>query len=260
MNALRRLPLNPWFCLASLALLFGLFEFHALEFHVGGLPLDLWVQDRFFNFSTHTWRVEKRAQPWDWIFYKGALIALYTLAGALAATLFVKPHQWRARGLENAWFADWRKVAFVLACMAVIPIAVALSKITTDVYVPADLARYYGGKSAPYVHVLEPYPAEFLARRVAEHIKPGKSFPAGHASGGFALMAFFFVWPGRRKWAGLAVGLVVGWTMGIYKMLIGDHYLSHTLITCVFAWLVCASLDRLWKYFERRRALPAMAA
>jgi len=31
---------------------------------------------------------------------------------------------------------------------------------------------------------------------------------------------------------------VIGWSMGTYKMLIGDHFLSHTTITMILAWLL----------------------
>ena len=75
--------------------------------------------------------------------------------------------------------------------------------------------------------------------------KPYKSmpkiacWPAGHASGGFALLSLFFLFKSRknRKLA-LALALTVGWSMGLYKMLIGDHFLSHTVITMLLAWLL----------------------
>ncbi|KAB7881964.1 PAP2 family protein, partial [Poseidonibacter ostreae] len=36
----------------------------------------------------------------------------------------------------------------------------------------------------------------------------------------------------------LIFALSVGWSMGTYKMLIGDHFLSHTIITMLIAWLL----------------------
>ena len=32
--------------------------------------------------------------------------------------------------------------------------------------------------------------------------------------------------------------MLIGWSMGTYKMLIGDHFLSHTVITMILAWLL----------------------
>ncbi|HIP14233.1 MAG TPA: PAP2 family protein, partial [Sulfurimonas autotrophica] len=32
--------------------------------------------------------------------------------------------------------------------------------------------------------------------------------------------------------------MIVGWSMGLYKMIIGDHFFSHTLITMILAWFI----------------------
>ena len=37
---------------------------------------------------------------------------------------------------------------------------------------------------------------------------------------------------------GFGCGVILGWTFGVYKMLIGDHFLSHTLVSMCLAWLV----------------------
>ena len=68
---------------------------------------------------------------------------------------------------------------------------------------------------------------------------PGGCFPAGHASGGFALLGLVAA-RGTRRWRNgiLALGLGLGWWMGGYQMLKGAHYLSHTLTTMIVAWLV----------------------
>ena len=43
-----------------------------------------------------------------------------------------------------------------------------------------------------------------------------------------------------RRWrnAAVALGLGLGCWMGIYQMLKGAHYLSHTVTTLLVAWLV----------------------
>lgn len=67
-------------------------------------------------------------------------------------------------------------------------------------------------------------------------------FPAGHASAGFALMAFYFVGRARRQpllaWAGLATGLVAGSLLGFGRMLQGAHFLTHTLWAGLVCWAV----------------------
>lgn len=52
-------------------------------------------------------------------------------------------------------------------------------------------------------------------------------------------MALFFLFknPINQRLA-LGVALIVGWSMGTYKMLLGDHFLSHTIITMLMAWLI----------------------
>ena len=45
----------------------------------------------------------------------------------------------------------------------------------------------------------------------------------------------------RAKKAGLAFGLGVGWFMGIYQMLVGAHFLSHTVTTMILAWIFTLS-------------------
>ena len=54
----------------------------------------------------------------------------------------------------------------------------------------------------------------------------------------------------RGRLRGLAIGLGAGTWMGVYQMLKGAHYLSHTLITALLMWLLflgCrALLQRLW--------------
>ncbi len=43
----------------------------------------------------------------------------------------------------------------------------------------------------------------------------------------------------RKSGIVLITALIIGWSMGIYKMAIGDHFfLSHTLITMILAWLI----------------------
>ena len=89
----------------------------------------------------------------------------------------------------------------------------------------------------PYIRLFESY---------AENQRPAEKqqcFPAGHASGGFALMALYFLFKSKRnRRYGLVSGIVTGWIMGSYKMFIGDHFLSHTLVTMISAWLIINSI------------------
>jgi membrane-associated PAP2 superfamily phosphatase len=69
--------------------------------------------------------------------------------------------------------------------------------------------------------------------------KRQRCFPAAHASGGFALLSLYFLFKKRRnRRLALGFALTLGWLMGGYKMVVGDHFISHTLITMELAWLL----------------------
>ena len=90
----------------------------------------------------------------------------------------------------------------------------------------------YGG-SMPRTAVWQKYKEPF---NKMPHIA---CWPAGHASGGFALLSLYFFFKSKRKRrVAIITALIVGWAMGLYKMLIGDHFLSHTVITMLIAWLL----------------------
>jgi lipid A 4'-phosphatase len=59
-----------------------------------------------------------------------------------------------------------------------------------------------------------------------------KSFPSGHASMGFYLMAGYFVWRGRRPLlarTSLAAGLLMGAAIGWARIVQGGHFLSDVI-------------------------------
>ncbi|MEJ2489584.1 MAG: phosphatase PAP2 family protein, partial [Sulfurovaceae bacterium] len=124
-----------------------------------------------------------------------------------------------------------RGLLIVLLSMMLVPATVGTLKTTTKVPCPHDIVHY--GGSYPDVKVLDAYPKDFL------HKSNVRCWPAGHASGGFALMSLYFLFktPKNKKRA-LIVAIVIGWIMGLYKMLLGDHYLSHTIVTMLLSWLL----------------------
>lgn len=94
---------------------------------------------------------------------------------------------------------------------------------------------------------------------------PGRCFPSGHASGGFALFAGYFAWrqthPGRAR-AWLAFALVMGLFMGATQVLRGAHHVSHVLwagwLCATLAWASALLHQRIWP--EPGRSLrPARA-
>lgn len=208
--------------------LFGVFE---------ATGIDLWVQDHLYNFQTHAWLVDAKSAWPRLLFYTGPKALLWVF-GVLLFGLACAPSHWRARlplpGLKR------RDLWVVVGTMALAPVLVGIGKIVTNVFTPNQI-RHYGG-FAPYVKVLEGYPVDDHPK------KRGRGFPAGHASGGFALLALAGLAATRRgRVVGVGVGLAVGWMMGLYQMLKGAHYLSHTVLSALLCWIVFLSLRRALK-------------
>lgn len=194
--------------------------------------LDLAVQDCFYD-PARGWVVDRQAPLPEFYFYNGPKLAFAVFIAVVLGCLVV----------PTAWFPrrpfSRRVAAFLLVCIGLVPGTVGLLKATTGVFCPYQVERY-GGKQ-PYRNLVQSIPP--VAGRAR-----GQGFPAGHASGGFALMALYFAWRRRpARWLGLAAGLVLGWTLGLYQMLKGAHYLSHTVVTMVLGWLIILVLARLFR-------------
>lgn len=207
---------TPWLALGLLAAVLALFEL---------TNLDLQLQDRFYNFETRRWVVDEKAPLGRLVFYNGpkALVWIFALT---TLTLAAGPERWREKLRVNR-----RGLWLGVLVIATVPALAGLGKKYTNIYCPSEIRRY--GGDVAYVKLCEPHPPDDPAGR------RGGCFPAGHASGGFALMGLLAV-RGTRRWRNgvLALGLGLGWWMGGYQMLKGAHYLSHTLTTMLVAWLV----------------------
>jgi membrane-associated PAP2 superfamily phosphatase len=89
---------------------------------------------------------------------------------------------------------------------------------------------------------------------------PGRCFPAGHASTGFAFIAGWFalraVAPRRALWW-LAASLAAGLVFGIAQQLRGAHFMSHTLWTAWVCWIVAFACHAAFASRTQPVALPA---
>lgn len=238
---------NPrrWLAGAALALACLLFvllfmEPTRWEIRVGGLSPDQALQDLFFDFGAHRWIVDDKAPVPRLLFYNGPKILLILLAVSFGglALLFGRAESAVRRRFPR--LPGRRDALFVTLAIILIPLVCNRGKAVTNIYCPYEHTRY--GGHAPYVRLWDDYPPEFKARQEADPRERGRGFPAGHASGGFALMALAFALPARRRFAGLLAGCAAGWWMGGYQMLKGAHYLSHTLTTWSLAWLMLLAL------------------
>ncbi|MCZ2721012.1 phosphatase PAP2 family protein [Marinomonas sp. 15G1-11] len=187
--------------------------------------LDLFVQNSLYDFTEKHWLLSlDKGSMVHFIFYDGikALLIIFALI-LLVLLLFFRKRPWvkeRRKGLMT-----------VLLSLIFIPMSVGIAKDISNVACPYKLTAY-GGR-IPYVGVFESYP---------DGLKPAQTqrcFPAAHASGGFALLSLFFLARTKKgRTQAVAAALSVGWLMGGYKMLIGHHFLSHTLVSMIFSWLI----------------------
>ena len=206
-----------------LAVVVGFFGFHG----TGGEWLDFQVQSWFWD--GRDWLIPKDSGWFHDLAYTGPKVVLYAFALWL---LWVIAFPARS----PAWLGR-RRAAYVFISMAVIALVSTQLRSVTQMATPRDLKVY--GAVAPHAweHLLlfDAKPAGY----------PSHAFPAGHASGGFALLCLAFAWStaeARRR--GILIGCVYGGLMGLYQIARGEHFLSHTLATAVLAWLLSAVLAR----------------
>jgi membrane-associated PAP2 superfamily phosphatase len=193
--------------------------------------IDLLLQDRLFLEPAHHWLVDAKDPVWRFLLYDGIKAALIILGIGVLSSYIASFRSARLRPLR-------RRLLILLLAMAFVPLLIAGLKDFTNVYCPYQLARYDGDK--PYVKVFESYPQGF------QQTDRGRGFPAGHASGGFALMAlYFFFRQKQHRLTGWLFGFGIGWAMGLYQMARGAHFLSHTIVTMLGAWLIILVLYRL---------------
>jgi len=206
-----------------LALVVVFFGFHG----TGGEWLDLRVQSWFWD--GRDWLIPKDAGWPHQLAYTGPKVGLYVFAlWLLWAIAFPS--------LAPAWLGR-RRATYLFVSLAAISLACTQLRDVTQMATPRDLKVY--GAIAPnaWEHLLlfDAKPAGY----------PSHAFPAGHASGGFALLSLAFAWSAaeaRRR--GVLLGCVYGGAMGLYQVARGEHFLSHTLATAALAWLLAACLAR----------------
>ena len=112
-----------------------------------------------------------------------------------------------------------------------VPLFVGLGKKIIKTYCPVQIVEFNG---------------TYEQRRIFEILQGestpaprGGCFPGGHCSGGYALMMLFFALPyPRYRYFGLLIGFTVGSLMGGYQIVRGDHFLSDTLATISWAWMI----------------------
>ena len=196
--------------------------------------LDIFIQSFFYNFENKTWLIQKNDATFKLFFYDGIKVALIVFAICILFSLILLG--------KKKLIQEYKKGLIIVLLSAIfVPLIIASLKSMTNTPCPCNIEHFNG--PYPNIKVFESYPKDFIQQSKA------KCWPAGHASGGFALMALFFLFktPSNQKKA-LTFGLAIGWSMGLYKMFIGDHFLSHTIITMLIAWIIILLITKLIYY------------
>ncbi|MBW6489018.1 phosphatase PAP2 family protein [Sulfurimonas sp.] len=209
--------------------------------------LDIFIQEFFYNANNNQWFLDRNEPLPKFIFYDGIkkLIILFAI-GILFVLIFFR---------KNKTVLEYKKgLIIVLLSIIIVPLSIGSLKAVTNMPCPKNI-QHFNGKY-PDVNLFQCYPDEFKAKNPDCSIK---CWPAGHASGGFALLSLFFLFKSRRnRKRAVIIALSVGFSMGTYKMLIGDHFFSHTIITMLIAWLIILLIDSL-KTIQQRRYIAQPA-
>lgn len=196
---------------------------------------DLLIEDMFYSNQTKQWLVEK-SEFWPRaVFYNGVKISIIIFAVGMIG-LFIA--SFRNPKLEPHRSA----LLFVILSLAIIPGTIAFLKFFTGVPCPYQLTRYGGP--------INELPA-FLDFTFPNGAHRSACFPAGHPSGGFALLSIAYVI--RNQLAAIFVGASLGSIMSAYQMLRGAHFLSHCVATLIIAILIMEILKYIFIRTEIHR-------
>lgn len=197
--------------------------------------IDEWLASQIFNLYgdwhwQHAWLLER-------VLHQGGRYVVIAIIGLMLLVTLLS--YWRGWGDE----LSRRCGAYLCVSTLASIIAVSLLKNFTTLPCPWDLAKF-GGSQAPV----------YLYEVFSDKLAVGHCFPAGHASGGFALFSLFFaaqIWlpnyqsVGRRNlW--FLPGLCLGILFGVAQQLRGAHFISHDIASALVCWCMCALIFRLF--------------
>jgi len=218
--------LHFWWPLLAFTLVFGVLEVFSLDRFI--------ARAWYYNVHTGQWLGAGGGEWWarELLHTHGRWVVRGVAAAALvlwALSFFVeKLRSWR------------RSSGFVLLSMLLATLIVGGLKTVTNVDCPWDLAGF--GGDSPYIALFADRP-DALAR--------AQCFPGAHASSGFALMCFYFVFRDHSRrvargmlWSALAVGIA----FSIGQEARGAHFLSHDLASAAIVWFVQLGL---YAWFRR---------
>lgn len=232
--------LNLGIPLACAAVVFLLFDLTRIDIAISDLFYDPLHQvfalqhERLFEQITHKWA---RVIP-NWTGEAAIVGALLSFIWPL-----FKPEKHPAllRVLDKARLTKPLRVAhkhrrdflYVVFAFSLSTGVIHYLKGHTSVYCPVETTQYAGK-----IEHREWF-QNFDLLKVAGD---GRCWPGGHASGGFTMLALYFI-ARRYRWrhskAVMYGALALGFVYGTTRVLQGWHYMSHTFWAGIFVWLSC---------------------
>ena len=200
------------------------------------LRADLHLADAIYRWEGHGWTLHDNFIVQPLIHVLGKRLSTFAWYG-VAITLIAS--------FSLPRFRRWRLAT------ALSTFVVGTLKLWTNMDCPWDLVRY--GGTLPYFDLFAPR---------AAGLAPGRCFPAGHASAGYAWVALYFFFLATRpalRWWGLAAGLAVGLVFGIAQQLRGAHFLSHDITTLAICWTVSLVLYLMLRALTRPSRVESAA-
>lgn len=201
-------------------------------------PVDELVSDLVYDRGSGQWPVS-HARSWLRLAcYEGPKYLIILFGLCLVAGV-VRPR------LLSPIRLGRREAAFLLSCLALVPTVVGFIKYHSGVACATELVRYGGTVPDELGRV--------AISRMFDTAWPHGCWPSGHASGGFALLAFGFLpGPARRRMRRWSAGLAIGGVMGVYQVARGAHFASHIVVTALVAQLLICCLAAFWDMPRRR--------
>lgn len=193
--------------------------------------IDPWLADAIYRWEGGAWSLRRDPIVRD-LFHNDAkrLISIvYAVLLVTCALSFIV-----ARLAAYRW-----GLVYLVTAIAVSTLSVAFLKDVTHVNCPWSVDRY--GGDVPYLSTW---------REVLLPGRPGRCFPSGHASSGFALLALYFFCRSRApklRWYAFSAALALGLAFGIAQQLRGAHYVSHDVWALAICWFVAVGATPILK-------------